>query len=430
MHIDEAALDRLATDLGVRRDDLPSDELSRLTAYLLGIPFVELKNRKLDFATLSLIPEAVSRNHNVIAFNKNGDSLEVALLDIEDLKAVAFLKKKLGLKILPRLTTGESVKWALLSYQHALKSEFGDLIEREAAKLKDEGIAPGLADLLLKHALIQGASDIHVEPGEDHSLVRYRIGTLLHDAMILPARALSAVVRTLRHLAGGDASPEGRFRLETGSENVLIRFSVLPLHSGERLAIRLVRGSASGFTLEGLGLEAEAVEELHRHLFSGPGLVLVTGPARSGKTTALYTMLDLLNSPATNILTIEDEIEFALPRVGQSRVKNETGFTYAHGLRTLLRQDPDVIMVGNVADAETASLLAHAARRHLVLASLEADSVEAALGKFSSLAGAAHHLKPLKMVLFHAPPAVAGIKRVVLGPSMLQSLHEEADPRR
>lgn len=423
MYVDEAQLDRLIADLGISREDVHPDELARLKAYLLGVPFVDLKNRQIDFALFSLVPEPVARNHNVVAFGRRADDLEIALLDIADLAAVDFLRER-GLRLLPRLTDAESMKHALLAYQQTLKSQFGDAIRDEVAKLKDtDALAPQLADALLKHALLQGATDIHLEPRSDHSLVRYRIGSLLRDAMVLPAKAVSALARTMRHLAGigeGDALRDGRFKIETGSENIFCRFSLLPVEEGERIAIRLVRGGAAGFTLEGLGLGAEAVEELHRHLFSGPGLILATGPAKSGKTTALYTMLDVLNSPTTNILTLEDEIEARLPRVGQSRVTPHTGFSYAHGLRTLLKQDPDVLMIGNIPDEETASLATLAAQRHLVLASLEADTPEAVVKRFPGL----------KMMLHHTPPALGGVKRIVLGPSVLQSLHGKTDPRR
>jgi type IV pilus assembly protein PilB len=420
MHIDEAALERLIADMGVPRENVSPEEIARLEAYLAGIPFVDLKNRPIDFALLSLVPEPVARTHNVVAFSRKGDTLEVALLDLGDVAAIDFLREQ-GLRLLPRLTDRESMKQALLSYQERLKAEFGDRIREEVSKLKEEKLAPELADMLLTHALLQGASDIHLEPRDDHSLVRYRIGSLLRDTMVLPARAVSALARTMRHLAGvGSEHSEGRFRIETGSENVLCRFSLLPVAEGERITIRVAKGQATGFTLEGLGLEAEAVEELYRALVSGPGLIVVAGPAKSGKTTALYTMLDVLNAPHKNILTLEDVIEAKLPRVGQARIRPEAGFTYPHGLRTLLQQDPDVIMVGNIPDPETASLVTQASHRHLVLASLEADSPQAALKQFPTS----------KMIVFHTSAAPQGIKRVVFGPSMLQSLHGKTDPGR
>lgn len=402
-------------EMAVSEGHMREADLRRLEAYLLGVPYVDLKDRQIDFALFALIPEPVARNHNIVAFAQNEDALEVALLDMADFAALDFLTKR-GLTLLPRLTDTQSMKWALRAYQQALRTEFGDRIQQEVAKAKESELAPGLADALLKHALLQQATDIHIEPGEDSSLVRYRIGTLLHDAMILPAKAATAVARTLRRLAGvEEKGSEGRFRLEAGKETLICRFSLLPMGESERVVIRLVRGGSAGFTLEGLGLGPEAVESLHGALHAGPGLIIATGGPKSGKTTTLYTCLDMLNAPHKNLVTLEDEIGARLPRVSQARVRPETGFTYAHGLRTLLAQDPDVIMLGNIPDAETARLAAEAAKRHLVLASLEAESPEAALAHFAHLAGSREHLAPVKSVVFHAPPALGGVRRLVLG---------------
>jgi type II secretory ATPase GspE/PulE/Tfp pilus assembly ATPase PilB-like protein len=401
-------------ELAVAEGHMREAELRRLEAYLLGVPFVDLKGRSVDFATFALVPEPVARNRNAVAFARRGDDLEVALLDLADFSALEFLAKR-GLRLLPRLTDAESMKWALRAYQDALRRELGDRIQEAVAKAKAG--APALADALLKHALLQEATDVHIEPGAESSLVRYRIGAHLHDAMILPGTAASAVAEALRRLGGAEG--EGRFRLETGSESILCRFSLLPVAEGERVALRLVRGGSAGFTLEGLGLEAEDVEALHAALHSGPGLILAAGGPKSGKTTTLYTCLDMLNAPHRNLVTLEDELGERLPRVSQAKVRPETGFTYAHGLRTLLEQDPDVVMLGDLPDAETAALAASAARRHLVLASLEAGSPEAALARLRHLAGSREHLEPLKMMVFHAPPALNGVKRLVLGRNAL-----------
>jgi len=386
---------------------LSEDDLRRVESYVLGVPFVSLKDVKIPFDILSLIPEPVARNHNIVAFSKKGDeALEVAMLDTADLPAIDFVKKKVGLKILPRLTDTESMKNALIQYQKTLKDEFGDLIAKESSALKmiaeDEGenvseedlkkMAEDLpvvriVDTLLRHAIIQGASDIHIEPMEDQLLVRYRIDGILHDAMSLPKHAaatISARIKVLSNLKLDEKRlpQDGRFKMEMDGQKVSFRVSVLPTFFGEKIVMRLLRESRSGFTLEGLGFHGQALERVHDATKQTTGIILVTGPTGSGKTTTLYTVLDILNSPEVNISTIEDPVEYQMPRVNQTQVKPDIGFTFANGLRSLMRQDPDVIMVGEIRDQETASLAINAALTgHLVLATVHTNSASATVAR-------------------------------------------------
>jgi len=386
---------------------LSEDDLRRVESYVLGVPFVSLKDVKIPFDILSLIPEPVARNHNIVAFSKKGDeALEVAMLDTADLPAIDFVKKKVGLKILPRLTDTESMKNALIQYQKTLKDEFGDLIAKESSALKmiaeDEGenvseedlkkMAEDLpvvriVDTLLRHAIIQGASDIHIEPMEDQLLVRYRIDGILHDAMSLPKHAaatISARIKVLSNLKLDEKRlpQDGRFKMEMDGQKVSFRVSVLPTFFGEKIVMRLLRESRSGFTLEGLGFHGQALERVHDATKQTTGIILVTGPTGSGKTTTLYTVLDILNSPEVNISTIEDPVEYQMPRVNQTQVKPDIGFTFANGLRSLMRQDPDVIMVGEIHDQETASLAINAALTgHLVLATVHTNSASATVAR-------------------------------------------------
>jgi type IV pilus assembly protein PilB len=383
---------------------ISDDDLRRLQAYVLGIPFVNLKGQKIDFETLSLIPEPIARNHNVVAFRKSDKGLEVAMLDTEDLEAIDFVKKKVGLKILPRLTDTESMKSALLQYQKSLKAEFGDIIQKETATLKsiadigEENVSAEdlkklaedlpvvrIVDSLLKHAIIQNASDIHIEPMENQVLVRYRIDGILHDAMVLPKNAgpsITARIKVLSNLKLDEKrlSQDGRFKVETDNERVSFRVSILPTYFGEKTVMRLLKENAKGFTLEGLGFHGEALERIHAATRLSTGMILTTGPTGSGKTTTLYTILDILNTPDVNISTIEDPIEYQMPRVNQTQVKPEIGFTFASGLRSLVRQDPDIVMVGEIRDEETASLAINAALTgHLVLSTLHTNSASGAI---------------------------------------------------
>lgn len=402
----EAEAEKNGSSVGtelVKKGKITEDDLRRMQAYVLGIPFVDLKAQKIDFSILSLIPEPVARTHNVIAYKQNADSLEVAMLDTEDLVAIDFVKKKVGLKILPRLTDVESMKSALLQYQKSLKAEFGDIIQKESSAIK--AIAEGggeesekelkkmaedlpvvrIVETLLKHAILQNASDIHIEPLETEVLVRYRIDGILHDAMVLPKNAGAGITARIKVLSSLKLDEkrlpqDGRFKIEMNGEKVSFRVSMLPTYYGEKTVMRLLRENAHGFSLEKLGLHGTGLETVHWATKQRAGMLLSAGPTGSGKTTTLYTLLDLVNTPNVNISTIEDPIEYQMGRVNQTQVKPEIGFTFASGLRSLLRQDPDIVMVGEIRDGETASLAINASLTgHLVLSTLHTNSAAGAI---------------------------------------------------
>ena len=391
-------------DILVSAGSLTSDALRRIKAYVLGIPFVNLKDKKVDIEVLSLIPEPIARTHSIIAYQKKGDELEVAMLDTEDLPAIDSVRKKTGLKILSRLTDEESVKHALLQYQKSLKEEFGDLIATEAGKItvvkeSSDKEASGeelkkmaedlpivrIVDTLLRHAIIQKASDIHIEPAELEVVVRYRIDGALHDAMTLPRQAAAGITARIKVLANLKLDEkrlpqDGRFKMETETDKVSFRVSLLPTYFGEKVVMRLLRESGDGFTLEGLGFHGDSLERIHKATKQTNGLILISGPTGSGKTTTLYTVLDILNTPDVNISTIEDPIEYQMKRVNQTQVNPAIGFSFANGLRALVRQDPDIIMVGEIRDGETAALAVNAALTgHLVLSTIHTNSAAGAI---------------------------------------------------
>ena len=390
---------------------LTEDDLRRAEAYVYGIPFISLQNQKIDLGTLSLIPEPVARKNNIIAFKKNQDSLEVAMLDTKDLASIEFIKKKVGLKILPRLTDVESIKNALLQYQKSLKAEFGDLIQKDVMSLRSvdemktdkdslEEVLKRMAedlpvvriiDTLLKHAALQNASDVHMECMENQFLVRYRIDGILHDAMVLPKNASTSITARIKVLSNLKLDEkrlpqDGRFKLEINGEKVSFRVSVIPTYFGEKTVMRLLRENLSGFTLEAMGFHGENLEKVYDATKKANGMILTTGPTGSGKTTTLYTILEILNTPDVNISTIEDPIEYQMPRINQTQVKPEIGFTFANGLRSLVRQDPDIIMVGEIRDNETASLAVNAALTgHLVLSTLHTNSASGAIPRLMDM---------------------------------------------
>ncbi len=392
-------------DILLSEGKIPEDELTRLRAYVLGIPFVDLKTEKIDFAVLSLIPEPIARNHNIVAFKKTETDLEVAMMNPGDLEAVDFIKKKVNLRILPRLTDRQSIQQVLLQYQKSLKAEFGDIIQKEAAPLKaisekdgGEEAAPEdleklaadlpvvrIVDTLLNHAILQQASDIHIEPAEKELIIRYRIDGILHDAMILPKEAAPGIVARIKVLSNlrldeKRLPQDGRFKIEQNGAKVSFRVSTLPTYYGEKTVMRLLPESSHSFTLEVLGFFGEGLEILHKAIKKTTGMILVTGPTGSGKTTTLYTVLDILNTPDVNISTVEDPIEYQVARINQTQVRPDIGLTFASGLRSLLRQDPDVLMVGEIRDKETIQLAINASLTgHLVLSTLHTNSAAGAI---------------------------------------------------
>jgi len=388
----------------IKDGKITEDDLRRLEAYILGIPYVSLEKERIDPKVLSLIPEPIARTHNIVSFRKTGNDLEVAMLDPEDLETIDFIKKKADLRILPRLTDRSSIKNVLRQYQKSLKAEFGEIIQKEAISLKpvvgeEETIITTedlrklaedlpvvrIVDTLIRHAILQRASDIHIEPMEKEVLVRYRIDGILRDAMVLPRQIAAAIIARIKILASlrldeHRLPQDGRFKLETPEEKVSFRVSILPVYDGEKAVLRILRENSKGFTLENLSFHGEDLERVHRAMRRPLGMLLATGPTGCGKTTTLYTILDILNTPEVNISTIEDPIEYRMPRINQTQVKSDIGFTFATGLRSLVRQDPNIIMVGEIRDNETAALAVNAALTgHLVLSTLHTTSAAGAL---------------------------------------------------
>src|SRR3989344_576979 len=384
------------------------EELIKLKAYILGIPFVNLEKEVIPLEVLQIVPEPIARKYSIVAFRKDGSNLEIAMTDPEDIQTIEFVHKKANLTILPRLTNSKGIAAVLKQYQKSLEEEFSDLFaprdieveEKEAGELtslegkfvsapkdeeggneKVEELAKAAEDLpvikivdsLLRHAITQSASDIHIEPAEKEVIVRYRIDGILHDAMTLPKKlqqGIAARIKVLSSLRLDEhrLPQDGRFKLETSEFKISFRVSIIPVYDGEKIVMRLLREEGHENNLESLGIQSGSLERVMRAIHKPSGMFLVTGPTGSGKTTTLYTAMEILNTAEVNISTIEDPIEYRMPRVNQTQVKPQIGMTFAAGLRALLRQDPNIIMVGEIRDGETATLAVNAALTgHLVL---------------------------------------------------------------
>ena len=377
---------------------ITQEELIKLEAYILGIPFVNLEKEIVPPEVLKFIPEPIARSNNIVAFRRKGNDLEVAMLDPEDLRTIEFIKKTADFKILPRLTTPESIKNVLRQYQKTLEVEFGEIIQKEAGiikpikeeelveekedlkKIAEELPVIRIVDTLLKHAILQRSSDIHIEPMEKEVLVRYRIDGILHDAMILPKQTAPGIVARIKVLSNLKLDEhrlpqDGRFKVETEDYKYSIRVSILPVFDGEKIVMRLLSETSKAYTLEGIGLRGEPLEKIQDNLRKPVGMILITGPTGCGKTTTLYAIMEILNIPGVNISTVEDPIEYRMPRINQTQVNPKIGLTFASGLRSLVRQDPDILMVGEIRDNETVGLAVNAALTgHLVLSTLHTNS--------------------------------------------------------
>ncbi|MDB5194223.1 MAG: Type pilus assembly protein PilB [Parcubacteria group bacterium] len=376
---------------------LTENDLRKAKSYILGVPFVDLRGERFDLSALSLIPEPVSREHNAVAYKRIGNTIEVAFLDLETLPEIKFVENLHHVAITPRLTDPESLKYALVSYQNGMKAEFGDVIQRESRGLSelkknidahseaelralaDEGRTARVLGSLLSHALLSRATNIHIEPTEKDIKVRYRLGGSLHEAAILPRHIAPRLLLRAKLLSGMNMKntlpQDGRFVIDTDAGKSAFRVSTTPTAFGEKIMMRVLPESAAGFTLESLGVRGKALETLERALHRKEGLILACGPKASGKSTFLYTALDILDHPEKNIHTVEDPIEYSMPRVHQTEVNAAKGLTLERALRAAVLHDADVVMVSNIRDAETAKIASAAALSgELVLAGIATES--------------------------------------------------------
>lgn len=377
------------------------EQIYQSTAKYFNLPFINLKNETIRKDILFLIPEPIAATHRIIAFDKTDTDLKIAALDPQDLQIFEFLAKKTGLEIKIHLTTPESINESLKNYHKGLKAEFQELTkekevgeEKGGTKLKE--LAQDLpviriVDTLLEYAIFENASDIHIEPTEKEVTVRYRIDGLLRNVMTLPKSVHAGIVARIKILSNLKLDEhrlpqDGRFKISTTEYRVSFRVSVVPTYDGEKVVLRTLNEQTGILTLEQLGFQKKPLEKVRRNISRPHGLILVTGPTGSGKTTTLYAILNILNRPEVNIITIEDPIEYRMLGLNQSQVNPKIGYTFSSGLRSFLRQDPDIIMVGEIRDNETAKIAIHAALTgHLVLSTLHTNDAPTTLPRLSEM---------------------------------------------
>lgn len=380
---------------------ISEEKLYQTAAQYFNIPFINLKNETIRKDILFLIPEPIASTHKIIAFDKNENELKIATLNQDDLQIFEFLGKKTGLEVKVHLTTPESIAEILKNYHRGLKAEFQELTKEKETNQPENGsklqeLAHDLpviriVDTLLEYAIFENASDIHIEPTEKEVIVRYRVDGILKNVMILPKSVHAGIVARIKILANLKLDEhrlpqDSRFKISTNEYKVSFRVSVIPTYDGEKVVLRVLNEQAGLLSLEQLGFQKHPLEKIKKNIKKPHGMILVTGPTGSGKTTTLYTILNILNRPEVNITTIEDPIEYRIPGINQSQVNPRIGYTFATGLRSFLRQDPNIIMVGEIRDQETAEIAINAALTgHLVLSTLHTNDAPTTLPRLNEM---------------------------------------------
>jgi len=367
-------------------------ELYEKAGDLLGFPFVGLKGKEINKDVLELVPAPLAGAHQVVAFEKDKDGLKLAMTDPTDIQTIEFLRRKTGLEPKVYITTTGDLREALRRYHAGLEEDLriiqdgsGDLDTKELKKAAEELPIVNIVNSVLEHAVFENASDIHLEPLEKEVSVRYRIDGVLKSVMTLPKQIQNGVVARIKILANLKLDEhmvpqDGRFKIQIQEEKVAFRVSIIPVYDGEKIVLRLLHEGAKPLSLDQLGFLAKPKKLIEEAIKKPHGMILVTGPTGSGKTTTLYSVLGILNQPGVNISTIEDPIEYHIAGVNQSQINPKVGFTFASGLRAFLRQDPNIIMVGEIRDQETAEIAIHAAMTgHLVLSTLHTNDAPTTL---------------------------------------------------
>ncbi len=363
------------------------------------VPYVDLTSQNIRRDILTLLPEPIIAAHNVAPFEKTDKQIKVAMIDKDDLQILDFIEKKTGLQPIVYLTTPSSIKSVLKQYRRGLKAEFEHITSTPNEEASEQNLKEmahdvpviRVVDTLLEYAVFEGASDIHIEPGETETIVRYRIDGVLREVMTLPKNVQSGVIARIKILANLKIDEhrlpqDGRFKVKTDEFGVAFRVSILPVYDGEKAVLRLLNESAQVLTLEQLGLQPRVMEIVKRNITKPHGQIFVSGPTGSGKTTTLYTILNILNTPKVNVSTIEDPIEYRMQHINQTQINPKIGMSFAAGLRALLRQDPNIIMVGEIRDEETAEISAHAALTgHLVLATIHTNDAVTVLPRLTEM---------------------------------------------
>ncbi len=389
-------------ELILRANIITEKDLTKIYAASVDVPFIDLNAKEVKREVLKLIPERIARQYNVVVFDidDSGHKL-LAMEDPDDIQAINFLQKELGANLKVYVATSTNIRAAIDQYRGNIGNELTKVIadgeededakkDKKGEEVTEEDLAEDspiaqTVNLLIEYAVKAGASDVHIEPREEYVLVRYRVDGVLREANKLPKKVMSALVSRIKILANlkideHRAPQDGRFKITTNGQMFALRVSTLPIMDGEKVVMRILNESSKALTLEELGYWGTALSTIKRSIVQPYGMILVTGPTGSGKSTSLFSVLNRLSSPSVNISTVEDPVEYRVMGANQTQVNPVAGMTFVNGLRALLRQDPNIIMVGEIRDGETANLGVQAALTgHLVFSTLHTNNAATCL---------------------------------------------------
>lgn len=377
--------------------ELISDkDLGPIVADIANLPYINLAKVTIPKDVISLIPLLVAKKQKAIAVSRDKNGIKVAMANANNNEFIEFLTKKTGQKINLVYATGRDIEGAFKYYESGLQKTFDSLLKEKVDEARKAGAGEApiskIVDLLIEYANDNKASDIHIEPTEKNSLVRFRVDGILHDVLSLPQNLhdqiitrikILAKLRTDEHLSAQD----GKMQLKLESENLDIRVSIVPITDGEKAVLRLLAEHSRQFALNELGISQENIQKITSGFNKPYGMLLATGPTGSGKTTTIYAILKIINSREKNIATIEDPVEYDIESINQIQVNDKTKLTFANGLRSIVRQDPDIIFVGEVRDKETAGIAVNSAMTgHLVLSTLHTNDASTTLPRLIDMA--------------------------------------------
>jgi len=409
---------------------IDEEKLTKLFSEYTQIPYIELNPHDIPTDVLNKIPERVARQYNAILFKIDEDGkCHLAMDDPDDVQAVNFIEKQIGTNTIIYVAPHESIIAALDAYRGDVNQELNEVIdiqrtddtENETVQEQDVAENSPIAqtiNLLLEYAIRSHASDIHIEPREGFVQIRYRIDGVLKEVNHLPRNVLSALISRVKILSNlkideHRVPQDGRFKIKVGGKQYALRVSTLPVADGEKIVMRILDESNQAVSLESLGYWGKSLIDIKRAIKEPNGMILITGPTGSGKSTSLFSVLTMLNTPDVNISTVEDPVEYKIPGVNQTQTNSKAGMTFANGLRALLRQDPNIIMIGEIRDIETADLGVQAALTgHLVFSTLHTNDAATCLPR----------LLDMKI----EPFLIASIVRAVVGQRLVRKVNHES----
>ena len=422
-------LKRSLQDASIQDGIVDDKKLAKLFSDYTQIPYIELNSRDIMPEILNKIPERIARQYNAILFKVDEDGTNhLAMEDPDDVQAIDFIEKQIGTKTKIYISPQSNILAALESYKGDLNEELEEAIDVQSADnteneaVSEQDIAEDspiakTVNILLESAIRSHASDVHIEPRETFVQIRYRIDGVLKEVNRMPKNVSNALVSRIKILSNLKIDErripqDGRFKIKVGGKRYALRVSTLPVSDGEKVVMRILDETVQALPLESLGFWGQALKTINTSLTETNGMILMTGPTGSGKSTSLFSVLTILNKPSVNISTIEDPVEYKIPGVNQTQTNTKAGMTFANGLRSLLRQDPNIIMIGEIRDSETADLGVQAVLTgHLVFSTLHTNDAATCL--------------PRLLDMGIEPFLIASTVRSVVGQRLVRKLRTE-----